>query len=181
MRRVIRRFVDRVVETVIQLRPRRIVDLGCGEGIVAEALASRLPDVEYFGLDASSEAIAVARGLNPELEFAVGDLVDEPGRPGWADLALCLEVLEHLEEPDAGLARVLQWTRRDAVVSVPWEPFFRLGNLLRGRHARAWGNHPEHVQQFDRGSFGELLSRHGRDADVRSCFPWLVGHVRVLE
>lgn len=180
MRGVIRRFVDRVVDTAIQLAPRRIVDLGCGEGIVAQALVSRLPDVEYYGLDASSEAIEVARGLNPELEFAVGDLLDAPGRPGWADLAICLEVLEHLEDPDAGLARVLQWTRRDAVVSVPWEPFFRLGNLLRGRHVRVWGNHPEHLQQFDRRSFGELLSHQGRSVDVRPCFPWLIGHVRVI-
>lgn len=179
MRWVIRRFLDDVVETVVALEPRRIVDLGCGEGIVARAIAARAPEVEYLGLDTSPEAVEVARRLNPHLEFTVGDLLDEPLRPGWADLALCLEVLEHLDRPDDGVTRLFQWTRRDALVSVPWEPFFRLGNLLRGRHLRAWGNHPEHLQQFDPRSLARLLSRHAESCRVRTRFPWLIGHARV--
>lgn len=175
---IIGRFLDDVVETVVGLGPERIVDLGCGEGIVARAVTARLPDAEYLGVDLSPDAIEVARSLNPELEFTVGSVLDEPPRPGWADLALCLEVLEHLPDRDAALERILQWTQRDALVSVPWEPYFRLGNFLRGRHIGAWGDHPEHIQHFDPRSLERLLSRHGRGVRVWTRFPWLIGQLR---
>ncbi len=178
---IIRRFLDDVVEIVVDLGPGRIVDLGCGEGIVARAIRDRLPDVDYLGLDLSPDAVEVARSLNPDLEFAVGSVLDEPLRPGWADLALCLEVLEHLGDPDAALERILRWTRGHALVSVPWEPYFRLGNLLRGRHVGAWGDHPEHIQHFHPRSLGRLLSRHADDVSVRTRFPWLIGLIRVAE
>ena len=45
----------------------------------------------------------------------------------------------------AELARV---TADRCVVSVPWEPWFRLGNLGRGRNVARLGNDPEHVQWF---------------------------------
>lgn len=176
---LIERFLREIVTTIVDLAPVRIVDLGCGEGIVARSVTDRLPDAEYLGVDASAKAVAVARSLNPSLEFTVGDVLDDPLRPGWADLAMSLEVLEHLADPDSAVARILQWTRRDAVVSVPWEPYFRLGTLLRGRYLGAWGNHPEHLQQFTPRRLRQLLSRHCETVRVWGRFPWLIGQLRV--
>ena len=38
MRLIIDRFLSRLVSKVEQLRPQRVIDLGCGEGIVAQRL-----------------------------------------------------------------------------------------------------------------------------------------------
>jgi hypothetical protein len=89
-------------------------------------------------------------------------------------VALCLEVLEHLEDPAPAVDRIAEWTRSMAIVSVPWEPFFRAGNLLRGKYVASLGNHPEHVQQFGPRSLNALLERRFRVVHVETCFPWLL-------
>jgi len=187
MRRIIHRFLDRVCELVEERRPSRIVDLGCGEGIVARELSLRLgDDFEYLGLDLSGESIEVARSINASdsrLSFERADILAREPDAGWADLAISLEVLEHLAEPAAALNRIGQWSRSHVLVSVPWEPWFRLGNLARGRHPLRLGNHPEHIQQFRPGTLAALLKGSSeldaRSVEVSTCFPWMIGRGRV--
>ena len=174
MRRVIRRFLDRIVAHVREARPERVVDLGSGEGMVARELA-RLPfAIEYRGIELSAESVGVAREQVPGLDFRQGNILTTEPERGWADVALCLEVLEHLDDPRPAVARIAEWTRSMAIVSVPWEPFFRTGNLLRGKYLASFGNHPEHVQQFGPASFEALLATRFRVVQVETCFPWLI-------
>lgn len=157
------------------------MDLGCGEGVVASQLVRSLDEpFEYLGLDLNPKAVFVARQLNrehPSLEFRTADILTTEPDPGWADVGLCLEVLEHLPQPRPALQRLMEWTAGTAIVSVPWEPWFRLGNLARGRHLLRLGNHPEHVAQFGPRSFSRLLAQFGEKASVKGCFPWLIGEV----
>jgi SAM-dependent methyltransferase len=59
---------------VERLRPRSVLDAGCGTGRVARALASR--GIETVGIDRDPSMIATARRLAPELEWQVGDVAD---------------------------------------------------------------------------------------------------------
>jgi 2-polyprenyl-3-methyl-5-hydroxy-6-metoxy-1,4-benzoquinol methylase len=95
-----------------------------------------------------------------------------------ADIVTCLEVLEHLEAPEPAIEELARICRGACVVSVPWEPFFRLGNLGRGKDVRRWGNNPEHVQQFRPASLNRLLRRSFAEVTVRPCLPWLIAVCR---
>lgn len=178
VRLVLRRFLGEVGDAVEALAPASVVDLGCGEGMVARLLRRRLPGVDYLGLDTSEVAVEAARSLNPELSFRVASLFDPPAEGERGELALCLEVLEHLEDPHRAVPAVLAWTEGPALISVPWEPFFRLGNLLRGRHLAAGGDHPEHVQHFGRRSLRRTLGRHATVERIWTSFPWILALIR---
>lgn len=174
MQWIIQRFLRRIVAHVEAARPARVVDLGSGEGMVARRLRELPFSFEYRGIELDPGAVRVAQAEVPGMRFEAGDILEvEPDR-GWADVALCLEVLEHLAEPGAAVDRIAEWTRGVAIVSVPWEPFFRTGNLLRGKYLATLGNHPEHVQQFHPASFRALLERRFRLVQVETCFPWLI-------
>lgn len=177
MRRIIQRFVDRILHRCDEIGPSRIVDLGCGEGIVAQDLLARRPEIDYLGIDVSPQAIEVARSINPGAEFEVGNILDEPQRPDWGDLVICLEVLEHLKDPEPAVAQAMKWTHGRALFSVPWEPWFRMGNFLRGKHLLRLGNHPEHLHQFNPARFRQLLEPRGSTVAVETCFPWLIADV----
>lgn len=168
------RFLERVVALTVAQRPRRVVDLGCGEGLVAARVLEAAPAVAYRGIELDPAAAAAARTNAPGGEIREGDIRSVPADPGWADVSLCLEVLEHLDDPAPAVRRVAEWTGGVAIVSVPWEPFFRGGNLLRGKYLGRLGNHPEHVQQFSPRSFRRLLEREFAVVRVERAFPWLI-------
>jgi 2-polyprenyl-3-methyl-5-hydroxy-6-metoxy-1,4-benzoquinol methylase len=174
----IRRFLAQIRDAALAVRPTTIVDIGCGEGIVGGMLCDAIAGIEYVGLDVSPTVVETARTLYPHLDFRVGSVFDPAIEPPTADLAVCLEVIEHVEEPGRAVANVMARTRAHALVSVPWEPWFRLGNLVRGRHVRRWGNHPEHVQRFDPDGFRALLAPHAAEVRVWTCFPWIIGLAR---
>ena len=58
------------------------------------------------------------------------------------------------------------------------EPYFHIGNLLRGRHPGRLGNHPEHVQHWNLRTFGAFLL--GPVAEVRTieASPWIIACCR---
>lgn len=84
------------------LAGRRVVDVGCGGGILAEAMAHRGAIVT--GIDLGEAPLAVARlhaaESGVELEYrnvSVETLAEE--RPGTFDVVTCLEMLEHVPDP----------------------------------------------------------------------------------
>jgi ubiquinone/menaquinone biosynthesis C-methylase UbiE len=83
------------------LRGRRVLDVGCGTGRLAEALATRYA-CKVWGVDASAEMLAVARRRLPR-GVAVREAEAErlPFRAGWFERATMTLVVHHLDRPRA--------------------------------------------------------------------------------
>jgi 2-polyprenyl-6-hydroxyphenyl methylase/3-demethylubiquinone-9 3-methyltransferase len=90
----------------------RVLDVGCGGGLIANPLAAA--GFRVKGVDRSAPSLAAARAHVPSgagVEYAVGDALrlDEPD--GAYDVVLMMDLLEHLDEPAravAEAARVLK-------------------------------------------------------------------------
>jgi hypothetical protein len=139
--------------------------------MAAGHLHALLPGVPYKGIDLSAGAVEDARRRHPDLVFEQGSVLALERE--HADVVMCLEVLEHLDDPSAAIDQLHAATGRHVVVSVPWEPWFRLGNLARGKYLDRLGNHPEHIQQFSPRSLAALVGRRFRDVRVVTSFPWV--------
>lgn len=153
-----------------------VADIGTGEGIALERLALR--PTRIVGIDYREDKLQDARRRLSTLFPIRADAGMLPLRDSAIDLCLCVEVLEHLVTPAPAVAEIARATRGRCVISVPWEPFFRLGNLVRGRNLRRWGNDPEHVQRFSRRRLRAMLEEHFADVTVSTCFPWLLAVAR---
>lgn len=158
--------------------PRRILDAGCGEGFAMRAVLANT-GAEVVGLDGSAGALRVASDLNPGRGFAAGDLYALPFAEGSFDLVVCMEVLEHLEQPARGLRELCRVSAGWLLLSVPNEPLFRGANFLRGKNVAALGNDPGHVNHWSAAGFLRFVSIYAVVAASRTSFPWTLALCRV--
>jgi SAM-dependent methyltransferase len=174
VRYLVGRFLSRVSELAATERPRRVLEVGCGEGIVLATLAARLPGTRFDGLELDERALEQARVRCPGARLVRGDACEVPFGDQSFDLVVCLEVLEHLAEPARALRELRRIARGGCLLSVPHEPFFRVGNLLRGKNVARLGDPSDHLQHWGAREFAAFC---GRELAVRirtTAFPWLI-------
>ena len=103
-----------VIDRHIRLNGARVADVGCGGGILSEALAHA--GAEVTAIDLSTQVLQVAReharsaGLDIDYrEQAAEDLAAE--LPGSFDLVCCMEMLEHVPAPESVISACAQLLR----------------------------------------------------------------------
>ncbi|MFA5937995.1 MAG: bifunctional 2-polyprenyl-6-hydroxyphenol methylase/3-demethylubiquinol 3-O-methyltransferase UbiG [Sinimarinibacterium sp.] len=96
------------------LRGKTAVDVGCGGGILTEALAAE--GAQTLGIDLAGEALEVAQAHAREngrsvdyRKIAAEDLAAE--RPEAFDVVCCMEMLEHVPDPDSIVAACARLAR----------------------------------------------------------------------
>ena len=174
VRRLMARWLGHV-SAAVGSSPGSVIDVGVGEGLALERL---LPGRPAVGVELRLGKLAAARARLDGLRPVCADAGMLPFPAAVADTVTCIELLEHLVTPEPAVAELARITGGRCVVSVPWEPWFRLGNLGRAKNLGAWGNDPEHVQWFRPSSLRRLLETGFAEVEVRPCFPWLVAVAR---
>jgi 2-polyprenyl-3-methyl-5-hydroxy-6-metoxy-1,4-benzoquinol methylase len=103
-------MLDEVVTALAVTPGMRVLDAGCGTGVLGERLAAACPDISYLGVDLSEAMLARARGRRPwpaSFAFAHANLdhVLAQDGPGYDRLAT-VNVLWTLPDPAGTLARM---------------------------------------------------------------------------
>jgi ubiquinone/menaquinone biosynthesis C-methylase UbiE len=177
-RRLMATFLARLDEALPETPPRCILEVGVGEGEVADRVAQRFPDAVVAGIDLPDETLA-EHWSTKRFAASFADIESLPFGDGTFDLVLAIEVLEHVPDPGAALAELARVARRDVVLSVPREPIWRIANMARGKYWTELGNTPGHIQHWSRGGFVRLVEAHLDVAKVRSPTPWTMVAARV--
>ncbi|HSL59751.1 MAG TPA: class I SAM-dependent methyltransferase [Acidimicrobiales bacterium] len=170
--RLIDRWLGRLTGVLAAEPLGAMVDVGVGEGLALERLVAA--DQRVIGVEYRLDKVRLAADRLPGLSGIVADAGMLPLADAVADTVTSIEVLEHLVDPAAAVEELARICRGRLVVSVPWEPWFRLGNLGRGKNVGRIGNDPEHVQQFSPGRLRRLLETQFSEVEVLPTFPWLI-------
>ncbi len=140
----------------------RVLEVGCGAGRFLRALAGLRPELELVGCDLSRSALARLLALAPDVEVRrVESGAPLPAADAEFDAVLALDVLEHLDDPDAALAEMARVLVPGGVLHLhvpcegdvlsPWR--WLPGQAGPRALKRRFGGH---LQRFRR---GELLTR----------------------
>lgn len=173
-RYLVDRFLTRFGALCEATGARDAFEVGCGEGTLSLELLRRGWDVRGADLEESvvrqANEAAAAAGFGRR--FTAIDLYDLTPERGSADLVICCEVLEHVEDPVRALDVLVALARPWLLLSVPREPLWRVLNVARGKYLKRLGNTPGHVQHWTSGAFCRLVSRHAHIVTVSKPLPW---------
>jgi SAM-dependent methyltransferase len=142
--------------------PGRMLDWGCGNGVLTYWMYENGFGSEVLGVDVSQTAVAYAnkRFARTRLSFrqlAPGTSTQELGR---FDALVCSHVLEHLDDPIAAL-RDLRGLAEWYVIEVPLESALVTNFLAARRGGSRSDNSVGHVQFWNREGFRAVVAAAG--------------------
>ena len=174
VRKIMNGFEDSLSDLLQSASPKTIHEIGCGEGYWVNQWNQQ--NYHARGSDFSSQAIAIAqenaKDSNITSEFFQKSIYNLDRRQDSADLIVCCEVLEHLEDPFLGMRALQRITQKHIILSVPREPIWCFLNLARGKYIHRFGNTPGHIQHWSRKGFLRLVSNYFTIVKENHPFPW---------
>jgi SAM-dependent methyltransferase len=146
--------------------PGRMLDLGCGDGIVLHL--ARQDGWQVHGVELFPEQVALVRetlGLDVE----TSDIAGFRGAPESWDVVILAHVLEHLADPVGALRKIRDLLAPGGIGVLEFPNIDALDGKVR-RALRRWHLHrhryrsdyvPGHVQEFCRASFAFAAQQAG--------------------
>lgn len=158
--RYVRISLDRVLGAVVLDGDERVLDVGCGTGVLLEQLRRRHPGLELQGIDPSEGMLEIARKrCGADVSLAQGQAEKLPYPADAFDVIVSVSALHYFAEPPQAIAemhRVLRPAGR--VVIVDWcADFFAMRLFARWLRLRGGALGRIHrVEEID-----GLLKDHG--------------------
>lgn len=154
------------------------LDAGCGEGHLLAHLYKKKLLGRMVAIDLDHRKLNFARKHYPYCEYRNGNIQNLPFADNTFDFILTTEVFEHLPDPETALSEIRRVAKPRAylVISVPFEPFFHWGNIVRGLYWERGGRTPDHCSFWHPHEFRKFLSSHITISDQYrvNTFPWLL-------
>jgi ubiquinone/menaquinone biosynthesis C-methylase UbiE len=155
--------------------PCAILEVGCGAGESSRRILQMLSPTQRFEVSEYDERyVTKMRQTGFPLKATVESVYEMRRQADEFDYILLLEVLEHLDDPHRALREVFRVARKAVVVSVPFEPVWRLMNCVRLKYLKAWGNTPGHLHHWSPWGLRRLLARYGDVRAVHVSLPWVI-------
>jgi 2-polyprenyl-6-hydroxyphenyl methylase/3-demethylubiquinone-9 3-methyltransferase len=179
----------------VPLQGKRVLDVGCGGGLLAEGMAQR--GAQVTGIDMGNAPLNVARlhrhesKLDIDYQRKTAEQVAAE-QPGSFDVVTCLEMLEHVPDPAAVInacARLIREDGRVILSTISRNPkaylFAVLGAeyllrlLPRGTHEYARFIRPSEMEAWARESDLQLADLTGMSYNPLTRTYWLGNDVSV--
>lgn len=184
------------IDRHVRLEGKRVLDVGCGGGILSDSMARRGASV--LGIDLASKPLKVAQlhameaGTNGVEYREVSAEALALEMPGQFDAVTCMEMLEHVPDPAstvracAALVKPGGWTFFSTINRNPKSFLFAIVGaehilklLPKGTHEYARFIRPSELAQFCRAAELDLFDTRGMEYNPITRRYWLSGDTSV--
>lgn len=106
-----------LIERALPKGCESVLDVGCGEGVLARQLRRAVPEVVGIDLDERSILLAQQQSSSDEIRFVVGDVLTYPFEPASFGAVTSVATLHHLDAR-AGLKRMAELLRPGGTLAI---------------------------------------------------------------
>lgn len=172
VRKLKRRFAQKVHELEILKRGGSLLDLGCGVGLFLEALSETAQyKWKLFGLDINEKLIGKAkvrlRGKTQKLFLGKVTSLNLKGEA--FDCVTCFDVLEHDHELKLTLSEIKRLLKSSGLLLIQAPNYFSVMAYLCGERWDWWAV-PDHVFHFNPDSLSLALQKEG--FRIKKLYTW---------
>lgn len=181
-RALVEGFDNDLMDLISKTNPASLHEVGCGEGRLLQTVRNQFSKIELIGSELSEAVLEEAQALNIDepIHLKSKNIYDIDKDSDYADVIVCCEVLEHLDDPQKAAETLRKMGARQYVMSVPNEPIWRILNFVRGKYWRDLGNTPGHLNHWSKKGFIKFLESVGfLILDVKSPLPWTIVRAQV--
>jgi len=184
------------IDSLCPVAGRRTLDVGCGGGILADAMARK--GAEVTGIDLSTKALKVARlhaleAQTPNVQYReISAEAMAQEQPAGFDMVTCMEMLEHVPDPAsvvracATLVKPGGWVffstlnrNAKAFLFAIVGAEYMLNLLPRGTHEYARFIRPSELSRYAREAGLSLSQTRGMEYNPLTRRYWLISHTSV--
>jgi len=179
-RRLIQGFFDGIQLALRDLELQTALEIGCAEGFSTERIKTYLPkSCRFSASELETALLKRAQSRNPDVPIVQESVYQLKRENNSQDMVFCMEVLEHLDDPEKALDELCRVSSKWLLVSVPREPIWRGLNMARLKYLKDFGNTPGHIQHWSKSSFLKFLQGYATPAKVFQPLPWTIVLARV--
>ena len=178
------------IQSHVPLKDKRVLDVGCGGGILSDSMARK--GAQVVGIDLAAKALKVAQlhaleATTPNIEYreiSVEAMASE--QPASFDVVTCMEMLEHVPDPSSvvracsALVKPGGWVFFSTINRNPKAFVFAIVgaeyvlNLLpRGTHEYLKFIRPSELASYCRGSTLDVADTRGMEYNPLTRRYWL--------
>ena len=141
----------------------KVLDVGCASGWLLSEIASEFPNLEYLGIDVYKKALAYGRQTYPNIRFILADAHTLPFSKKSFDIVTCINVLEHVINPEKIMREIHRVLRPNSVAIIGMDSenvLFRIIWLLWTKmNGRVWKH--THLHRFTPKALEKLFQKTG--------------------
>ena len=111
--------VEKLLKHITIDNSTMVLDLGCGGGYIARELYNKTR-AQIYGIDSSNEAIQLSVDKSKEIpiRYQKADITELPFSDDFADVILCIGVIEHVKEYECCLKEIKRVLKSNGLVYV---------------------------------------------------------------
>lgn len=155
-----RRFIE-VLKTIIPIEGK-MVDIGCHSGLFTKKIINVVKPKDIYGIDISAQAIKKAKKRIKNGKFQIADAQKLPFKNNFFDIAFCLEMIEHVDDPKKVIKEIYRVLKKDgcAIILIPTDNLlFRTIWFLWNLRYPVWKH--VHIQSFKNDSLEKIVKKEG--------------------
>lgn len=107
------------LDNFIKEKPKKILEVGCGPGLLLKELSKKYPEAEIFGIDIQESALKLARENNKKsIIFKIAKAEDLPFHDRFFDLVISKDSFHEYSNAEKALSEMHRITKMNGIIYV---------------------------------------------------------------